>query len=235
MRSIAYPEGQHDYGRREAQYVLDRTPAVRFSSWLIVLLVFALAGSLAYLAIDWADQTPSAVDTSAPTASPPAEPPATPQLPSTAPLPVPSTESVTPPSTEAPVAGTGERTAEELITDARGANARGEHQAALTAADGALALDPDDPDALLEKGRAHLELKQLEAAEQALVRSIDVDPADATSRNLLGLVYLEQGRGREALDALQDAASLAPDDLAIRKNLERARERFGSGAASGSS
>ena len=54
--------------------------------------------------------------------------------------------------------------------------------------------------------------------------SIDVDPADADVRNLLGLVYLEQGRSRETLEAFQEAATLAPDLEAIRQNLERARE-----------
>jgi tetratricopeptide (TPR) repeat protein len=112
-----------------------------------------------------------------------------------------------------------------LVGESRAASERGEHRAALAAAEAAVALDANNAQALLAQGRADFELKQLEAAERALVRSIDVDPANADARNLLGLVYLEQGRSREALAAFQEAATLAPDLEAIRHNLERARER----------
>jgi tetratricopeptide (TPR) repeat protein len=245
MRSIAIPEG-HDASRldglRSQRYVLDTTPAVRPSSWAIVLLIFGVAGGLAYLAIDRAGGGAHAAAATATPPSIPAEQPGIPPEPAAAPAVAAAgtTEATTaePPSAEETentpsqpgleppsAAIADDRSVDELVGESRAASERGEHRAALAAAEAAVALDANNAQALLAQGRADFELKQLEAAERALVRSIDVDPVNADARNLLGLVYLEQGRSREALAVFQEAATLAPDLEAIRQNLERARER----------
>jgi tetratricopeptide (TPR) repeat protein len=51
----------------------------------------------------------------------------------------------------------------------------------------------------------------LAGAESALRAACALDPAAVAARQQLGLVLLEQGRQREALGPLEQAAALAPD------------------------
>ena len=125
-------------------------------------------------------------------------------------------EAVSAPAEPMPSLGTSPEP--ERRTDTAG----DEPVAALATADATLARDPDNAAALLARGRSLHALGRHGEAERALLRSIDVDPANAEARNLLGLVYLETGRYAEALAAFREAASLAPDDARIRANIDRA-------------
>ena len=207
-------------GSDEPLFTLNRTRTVRPSSWLIAFLLFGTIGGAAYFA---SRSEPPKL------APPESQGPTTPGPVPTAPLPTPQ-PTPAPPLTEGPSATTApatpdDRSVDTLIQRSRAASERGEQEAALADAEAAIALAPDNAGALLAQGRALFHLKRLDEAQRPLLRSIDVDPTDAEARNLLGMLYLEQGHDREALDEFKEAAILAPDDESIRGNLERARER----------
>lgn len=69
---------------------------------------------------------------------------------------------------------------------------------------------PDDVSVQLLAGRAYLNSAQLQRAEQAFVRVLDLDPADHYARFALGKTLHRQGRLAEAHAQLKMAAAMDP-------------------------
>ncbi len=95
------------------------------------------------------------------------------------------------------------RRAEMLIADRRPLDA-------LQALGPVLESQPDDVSVQLLAGRAYLNSAQLQRAEQAFVRVLDIDPADHYARFALGKALQRQGRLAEAQAQLKMAAAMDP-------------------------
>jgi Flp pilus assembly protein TadD len=106
-------------------------------------------------------------------------------------------------------------------------NDRGAYDPALEAARRALALDPDDPQALFLEGRSLHNLGEREAAAASLRRSLEIDPGNGYVWNLLGLTLLQQGDDAGALAALEAAAGIVGEVAYVQNNLGMALERSG--------
>lgn len=109
-------------------------------------------------------------------------------------------------------------------------NDRGGFEAALTAAEAALVVDPEVAEALFLKGRSLANLDRRDDAIEALDRTLEIEPDNAYARNLLGLTLLEIDRVDEAVEAFRIAAEVAPEVAYIRNNLGMALERAGDSA-----
>jgi len=64
---------------------------------------------------------------------------------------------------------------------------------------------------------------QIEEAERAYRRAIDISPQEVLAYRNLGVLLMERGRSQEAVTELEKAASLAPHDPAIGQLLEQAK------------
>jgi tetratricopeptide (TPR) repeat protein len=106
-------------------------------------------------------------------------------------------------------------------------NDRGDPEAALQAADAALAFDPESADALFVQGRSLAGLGSHDEAIAAFDRAIEKEPDHAFAHNLLGLTLLETGEVDSALEAFRIAAEVKPDVAYIQNNLGMALERAG--------
>jgi Flp pilus assembly protein TadD len=73
-----------------------------------------------------------------------------------------------------------------------------------------LAAQPDDASVHLLAGRAFLDSAQLNRAEAAFTRVLEIDPADHYARFALGKALQRQGRFIEALAQLRMASAMKP-------------------------
>lgn len=73
-----------------------------------------------------------------------------------------------------------------------------------------LAAQPDDASVQLLAGRAFLDSAQLNRAEAAFSRVLEIDPADHYARFALGKALQRQGRFTEALAQLRMAFAMEP-------------------------
>lgn len=95
----------------------------------------------------------------------------------------------------------------------------GDYDAALAAAERAVALDPDDPDALSARASARAaSARDLEGALADLQRALKAAPADSDLWGDLGLLQDERGAEREAEAAYLRAIALDPEDPVARAN-----------------
>ncbi len=86
---------------------------------------------------------------------------------------------------------------------------------ALREISAALALAPDDPEALTEWGVALALSERLDEAVEAFSKAWAADPEDGWARSLSGLVLVSLGRTDEALPDLLGAADLRPEDVEL--------------------
>jgi tetratricopeptide (TPR) repeat protein len=81
------------------------------------------------------------------------------------------------------------------------------------------AVRPDDPIVLFIQGMAYFGLSQMEDAEERLRRTLELAPYfDAKAYLYLGLIYLKQGKYRQAMNVLDRACRahpFMPDDTAV--------------------
>jgi tetratricopeptide (TPR) repeat protein len=122
-------------------------------------------------------------------------------------------------------------TVKSFINLSRIENDRSFFDEALEAALGALALEPENPEALFLQGRSLRNLDERDAAVAPLESSVELEPGNGFAWNLLGLVQLERHQDAQALDAFQRAADREPDVAYIHNNLGMALERHGDRAA----
>ncbi len=90
-----------------------------------------------------------------------------------------------------------------------------------------LDLDPDHPEALLNRGRLLHESGDLHAAEIAYRRSIQARPANALGYFNLGVVLEDVGRATDAAEAYRTALELDPALAEVHFNLARLLESMG--------
>jgi predicted Zn-dependent protease with MMP-like domain/Flp pilus assembly protein TadD len=105
--------------------------------------------------------------------------------------------------------------AEFALLEGMAQNQLGECKAALARLDAALAVVPDDPDALLERGIALFELCRFADARSQLQKLLERQPDEPWAHHYLGLV-LERGNDRDRADAekrFDRARRLAPAEF----------------------
>ena len=83
----------------------------------------------------------------------------------------------------------------------------------LPAARNALILQPFSSQSWRSLGYAHYLLEDFSLAQRALLRAVDITPADPTVQYYLGLLFQAQGRSDKAIDAWTMASRLAPDHI----------------------
>jgi len=81
---------------------------------------------------------------------------------------------------------------------------------ALKALEPVLDIEADKPSVQLLAGRAYFHSAQLNRAEQALTRVVELDPADHYARFVLGRTLQRLGRLVEALAQLRIASAMNP-------------------------
>jgi len=86
---------------------------------------------------------------------------------------------------------------------------------ALREISAALALAPDDPEALTEWGVALALSERYDEALEAFSKAWTVDPEDGWARALSGLVLVSLGRTEDAFADLMGAADLRPEDVEL--------------------
>ncbi len=91
---------------------------------------------------------------------------------------------------------------------------QGQVRESLTALDEVLSTQPDDTDALLARGQAHLMARQSKQAVTDLERVIASDPERAIAHWLLSQAYKRVDRDRDARDALCRAGELGHEQAA---------------------
>ncbi len=92
-----------------------------------------------------------------------------------------------------------------------------------------VAIDPAFGLGWYRLGQVRDNLGDLSGAEAAYRRAIEVDPLAVDPRKALASLLADRGRVREAIDLLEKARDLAPDDEAIRRDLERFWRRLQGG------
>ncbi len=91
----------------------------------------------------------------------------------------------------------------------------------------AVRIAPGDPEAVSNLASTLLLTRQLEEAEQVLLRASQLMPLNAQVWSLLGGLYHEQGRDSEALAALDRAVALDPRHIGAWSNRAGALEALG--------
>ncbi len=110
-------------------------------------------------------------------------------------------------------------------------NDLGTNRQALGHLDRALAVLPDDPDALYERGVALFELCRFDDAQRAFERTLKLSPEDPWALHQLGLLAERRGEAARASELLGQARRLDPevfpedlavDEAAFRREVEQA-------------
>ena len=81
---------------------------------------------------------------------------------------------------------------------------------------------------LINEGDKLWSEQKSDEAEQRFLAAIEVDPESSLAQKKLAGLYLSQSRGREAIDALQNAITLKPYDATLFVNLALAYLHQGS-------
>ena len=95
----------------------------------------------------------------------------------------------------------------------------GRHQEAAEAAERALIVQPDNVEALLEGGRAHIARGEAFYGIAHLERATRLAPRDWRAHSLLGVAYEQVRRPEDAADAWAQGLALSPENPAILTNM----------------
>ena len=112
------------------------------------------------------------------------------------------------PAAEAPVGSDGRR--HDGLVSAVGLMESGRTSEALRMLSDILQAEPTLAAGWRLQGEALLRSGALEPAEQSLLRAAALDSQSADSRELLGMVYYQQARSSDCVQALSDALRLDP-------------------------
>ncbi len=105
-----------------------------------------------------------------------------------------------------------------------------DREGGLAAAERAVTLAPDDPQAHYALGRIHRLSGHLEAALTAFTRSLELDPGGTLALYEQGMVLAETGRGREALANFEKFLDAHPGDPAASQAIATIHARMESGS-----
>jgi tetratricopeptide (TPR) repeat protein len=100
---------------------------------------------------------------------------------------------------------------DRYLEAAAGLESAGRYEAALESYDAAIARWPDAATALLGAGNVHYRRHELEEAEKAYRRLLELYPAHAVARNNLAQVLLERGNAEAALKEITAARAQLTD------------------------
>jgi tetratricopeptide (TPR) repeat protein len=114
------------------------------------------------------------------------------------------------------------KTYKKALNEARDLQKKKDYAAAVAAFDKALALFPDDPRAMSEKGWAQFFTKDLESAEKNTRDAI----GRTTEKNLLGSSYYNLGRIQEERGQTPDAIASYQESLRVRPENKIVKERL---------
>lgn len=95
----------------------------------------------------------------------------------------------------------------------------GRHQEAAEAAERALVVQPDNVEALLEAGRAHIARGQAFYGIVHLERAAQLAPRDWRAHSLLGVAFEQTRRPEDAAAAWAQGLALSPENPAILTNM----------------
>lgn len=98
----------------------------------------------------------------------------------------------------------------------------GQHERAAEAAQSVLMIQPDNVEAMLEVGRAHIARGQAFYGIEALERARVIAPGDWRPRSLLGVAYRQVRRPADAQEAWAEALRLSPENPAVLSNMAMA-------------
>ena len=105
--------------------------------------------------------------------------------------------------------------ADLAVLEGQALNDLGRSDEALERIDAALHIAPGRGDALHEKGVALFNLSRFAEAKTVLTKTLAIQPDDAYTHQMLGLVLEELGDAKQAEAELHRALELAPADLAM--------------------
>jgi tetratricopeptide (TPR) repeat protein len=114
------------------------------------------------------------------------------------------------------------------ISEAEILREEGRGEAAFNLLSGALDQNPNDEDLLYSRSLAAESIDRLEVAERDLRTLIEADPENGQALNALGYTLADRtDRYQEALDYLQRALALLPDDAAVLDSMGWVLYRLG--------
>lgn len=113
--------------------------------------------------------------------------------------------------------------AQQLLAEARAAQARGELPAALASLQRAAALEPDNAEILRLLGVAQGQVGRTDEALRTLARAQAIAPNDADIKLATAQVHYYRGDSDLALRMAEDVAAAAPGNADARDLLDRAR------------
>ncbi|MGH9464740.1 MAG: tetratricopeptide repeat protein, partial [Thermoanaerobaculia bacterium] len=96
----------------------------------------------------------------------------------------------------------------------------GRAEEALHLAEQLVARQPDNADAVLQRGAVRLARRELEGAEADFRRVLELSPEHTGAMNALAVLLAERGDEAEARALLERVLALRPDDAAARANLK---------------
>ncbi|RPH54828.1 hypothetical protein EHM82_06300, partial [bacterium] len=95
---------------------------------------------------------------------------------------------------------------------------------ALRAAEAALALQPENPDLVYQRGVALMATRNLTGAEADLRRAIQLAPRHTAAMNDLAVLLISQKKTDEARKLLEEVLRLNPQDRTAAANLEQIKK-----------
>ncbi len=105
----------------------------------------------------------------------------------------------------------------------------GNTKAAISSAEAASVIAPDDPVIFFQLGMLKFNDKDYRGSAAALERAITLNPAYANAKYFLGLSYEKLGRGADAITQFSDLKTMNPDNVEvdlILRNLKVGRPPF---------
>jgi Tfp pilus assembly protein PilF len=84
-------------------------------------------------------------------------------------------------------------------------------------------LKPDDPEGYIQLALCRVREKKLDAAKQAALKAIELEPALPRAHFLLGVVYDAMGKKKAARAAFKKAVQLDPNFKAAKSWLRKNR------------
>lgn len=109
----------------------------------------------------------------------------------------------------------------ELLAAANAAYKNGDYRTSAELVERVLKSEPDHPSAYTDLGRAYLGLRQLQKAEQALKKAVELNPFIPDAYNNLARLYWIQRRYGEAEKAFRKQIEIVPLDQWSHANLGR--------------
>ena len=107
--------------------------------------------------------------------------------------------------------------------------ATGDFEGALSSAEQALAIRPDDPPTLIRLAELHVAAGDIDAAEAAYEAALAAYPESATARVGLGYIAMERDNPARALEIFQEVAASQPEGSEANHHVGLAYRALGDG------